>query len=231
MKIKNLIALFLCLSLLLCGCGASEEPERGTITPAETEAQTKAEEKVSLGVMEGGTYENTYIGYGCTLGEGWVYKTAEELQDISGMTQEILDGTDIGDQVDAYSQITDMFAENLDLLMNINILYSRLTPQQRLVQFALTEEQMVDATLEQKDLLVTSYSQAGIEVSTLEKVTVTFLGQERTAIHTEATIDGVNYYILQLFEMDLGGSYYVTLTLSSFVEDNTVSMLDLFHPL
>ena len=43
------------------------------------------------------------------------------------------------------------------------------------------------------------------------------------------TTQGVPYYTLQLFDFALG-QYSVTLTLASFVEDNTTGMLELFYP-
>ena len=42
------------------------------------------------------------------------------------------------------------------------------------------------------------------------------------------SMEGVPYYTLQLFDYRLG-QYSVTLTLASFVEDNTESLLDLFY--
>ena len=62
----------------------------------------------------------------------------------------------------------------------------------------------------------------------MESVKVSFLGQERTALKTEYTMEGVPYYTLQLFDFDLG-QYSITLTLASFVEDNTADLLDLFY--
>ena len=78
------------------------------------------------------------------------------------------------------------------------------------------------------DTLISSYAQAGIMVSTMEKVTVSFLGEQRVALKTVGTLADMDYYILQIMDYKLG-SYGVTLTLSSFVEDKTESMLELFY--
>ena len=56
----------------------------------------------------------------------------------------------------------------------------------------------------------------GIDNAQMEKTKVTFLGQEHTAIHTSASIQDLPYYILQLFCYNLGGQYYVTITLATF---------------
>ena len=93
---------------------------------------------------------------------------------------------------------------------------------------ALNEEQIMDATLGQKDAMVDAYAQAGIMVDTMEKTTVTFLGEERTALLTSSTIEDIPYYTLQLFDYHLG-QYSVTLTLASYVENNTAQLLELFY--
>ena len=231
--------LVLAMVLALCGCSGSKSPA-GTVTPApqtqpeetlppETEA-TEEESKFSLGTMTGGVYENTYAGFGCVLDDKWTYRTAEEMQDISAETMEMLKGSEFSEENDLYSTIMDMMAENEEDLVGMNVNYTRISASER-VQFSLaSEEQMIDATLEQKDSLIDAYAQAGIEVDTMEKVSVDFLGEERFAIHTTASYSGVPYYALQIATYNLGGQYYVTLTMQSFMEDNTTALLDLFYP-
>ena len=238
---KRTIALLLVLAMLLAGCGSSKQPPTGTIKPAssssqnvtappETEAQAEQDDRpVSLGRMEGGTYENAYTGYGCYLDSGWVYKSAEELQDISDLTQELLAGSEIDLSKSNLNQLTDMMAENVELMASMNVLYQQITPQEKLSFSFLGESEILDSILDSKDLLISSYAQAGIDVSSIEKVTVTFLGESRPAIHTSGTIQGTPYYVLQIFDYKLGGDYSVVLTMSSFVEDTTEQMLDLFY--
>lgn len=250
---KKLISLLLALAmaLSLAACGSSTESPKGEITPLEqTEDTTEKQEQTqpadpesseqkqsqetaednsfSLGAMQGGTYENAYMGIACTLDESWVYKTAEEMQDISGMTKEMFEGSDL--DLSAYGQILDMMAECTDPMASINIQYTALGTQDRLFHAMAGEEGLIDATLEQKDMLVSTYAQAGIEVSAMEKVTVQFCGEDRFAIHTTASIQGLDYYILQLFYTNIG-PYYVTITLGAFVEDTTPQLAELFYKL
>jgi len=250
MKRAVSLVLALVLALAMTACGAdSPAPPKGEYKPAEQEqtqpADTGAEDTLpddtrpedtepeedndfSLGTMQGGIYENAYVGYGCALGEGWTYKTAEELQDISGLTKDIFE--EGGVDTSAFNQVMDMMAECADPIANININYTALSPQERLAHRLAGEEGIIDATLQQKDLLISTYAQAGIEVSTIEKVSVTFCGEERWAIYTTASIQGMPYYILQLFDTNIG-PYYVTLTLGAFVEDTTPELLELFYSL
>ena len=239
--ISLLLALAMVLSLAACGSSASEPP-KGDIkpledtqqeenTPQQTEEETQPAEEdnsFSLGAMQGGIYENTYAGFGCKLNENWVYKTAEELQDVTGLTEEMFEGTDL--DFSAYNQILDMMAECSDPFASINIQYTALSAQERLAHAMAGEEGLIDGTLQQKDLLISTYAQAGIDVSAMEKVTVNFCGEERFAIHTTASIQGTNYFILQLFYTNIA-PYYVTVTLGAFVEDTTPQLAELFYKL
>lgn len=241
--VSMLLALVLAVSMTACGAVGSEAP-KGEYKPAEQEdtltddakpGDTLPDDTVpeedndfSLGTMQGGTYENAYVGYGCTLGPNWAYKTAEELQDISGLTKDIFE--EGGVDVSSFNSVVDMMAECTDPLASININYTALSAQERVAHRMAGEEGLVDGTLQQKDMLISTYAQAGIEVSAMEKVSVTFCGEERWAIHTTASIQGTPYYILQLFDTNIG-PYYVTLTLGAFVEDTTPQLLELFYSL
>ena len=99
-----------------------------------------------------------------------------------------------------------------------------------ILKVLLSEEQLVDSKLDQKELLIQAYADEGTVVESMEKKQVTFLGEEHFAVYTVASMNGTPYYTLQLFRYNLGGPYYVTLTLSSFVEDKTAELLDLFAP-
>lgn len=238
---KKLICLLMVLALLLCGCGGeTEEPVSGQVAPAQTQPnlpeetvpeETAAKEKpVSLGRMEGGVYTNEYVGYGCTLDSNWVFYSAEELQELPENIAEMMEGSELGDTMEQYTQITDMAAENVNDLITMNVQYTKMGMQERIAYAMLTEEQILQEVLGQKDLMIDAYAQAGIEVSDMQMVEVTFLGQTRHAIHTTAAIQGVAYYTLQVFDNHLG-QYSVVTTFGSYVQDNTESMLELFYPL
>ena len=227
---KKIISLLLAMALVLslAACGSSAEAPKGDIKPLEDTQPAEEDNSFSLGVMQGGVYENAYAGIACALNENWTYKTAEELQDIQGLTREKLEGTDL--DLSGYNNITDMMAECTDPLASINIQYTAISNQERIAHSLMGEEGLIDATLEQKDMLVSAYAQAGIDVSAMEKVTVEFCGETHYAVHTTASVQGMDYYILQLFLSDLG-PYYLTLTLGAFVEDTTAQLADLFYAL
>ena len=75
---------------------------------------------------------------------------------------------------------------------------------------------------------VATGAQAGITLQSMEIVTVNFLGEEHYAMYTVAETQDVPYYMVQLLNYDIG-AYGVTLTISSFIEDKTGEVLDLFY--
>lgn len=250
---KKIIALTLAVMMvfsMLAGCSGKEDDISGQITPAPQEQETTSqitpvetdppqevteeatdapeeENAGSLGRIEGGVYTNTYAGFSCTLDSNWVYYSAEELQQLPADTQELFAETELGELASGYTQIYDMMAENVTDLTTINVLYTQIGISERLVYMTMTEEEIIDQTLSQKDMVIATYEQSGMENVSVEKVKVSFLGEEHTALKTSATVQGVNYYILQVFNYHLG-SYGVTLTASSYVEDNTQVLLDMF---
>ena len=68
-----------------------------------------------------------------------------------------------------------------------------------------------------------------MDVESMERITVTFLGEERAALRTVGTAADVPFYMVQIFDYHLG-QYSVTLTVNSYLEDRTQQILDLFYP-
>lgn len=232
-KLISLLALALCL--LLAGCGGGETaPETilpaAEVTAAPTEAPTTApteESSVTLGILEGNTYTNHYAGLGFSLDANWVVYPAEQLQDIPEALEGMFDGTDL--ESTELNNVMDFLAENANDLTTMNLNYTKLSMQERLAYALMAEEDLIDTMLsEYKDTLVTTYANAGITVESIEKKTVTFLGRERIAMYTVASVEGIPYYLLQLYDYGLG-AYGVTLTLGSYIDDNTEGLLNLYY--
>jgi len=247
---KKILALLLALTMvcgMLAACGDTQ-PQGGNITPLPSESEPaptetdpvptetestpteSGEKEVSLGAMNGGVYTNTYVGFTCTLDENWAFATAEELQELPGNVAELFEGTELEDVLSQHTQITDMLAENVDTLTTVNVVYTKLGLQERLAYAMLDEKEILEQVLSQQELLTESYAAAGIMVSDMELVTIDFLGEERYAIHTTATMQDVPYFILQVYDYHLG-SYGVVTTFASFIEDNTAYLPVLFYPL
>lgn len=254
-NMMKLFALLLALAMVLCACGGGEEEVRGTVAPVTeepsetaasateapeteppvpettvpaTEAPAGEENTMSLGRIEGGTYTNDYAGIAIELSSDWAYYTAEELQEMPDNVAEMFEDTEIGDAMNTVTQFTDMMAESVEELASINVLFQKMDMSTRLAYATLDNDAILDATLAQSDLMIDSYAQAGIMVETMEKVYVTFLGEERVALKTCATMQGVPYFTLQVFDFHRG-QYSVTITFASFMEDKTESLLELCY--
>lgn len=230
-------ALALVLALVLTGCRGTK-PETGVVTPETTanpqttespETTANAENPFSLGRIEGGTYENSYAGLGCKLDDNWVFYSAEELQEMPAAVQEAMEGSELEQSMGNMEQIMDMKADNESALTTMNVLYTKMDVTTRLAYRLMSEEEIIDTTLAQKDMMIEAYTQAGILDADIQKVQVKFLGEDHFGLKTSAKVQGVDYYILQVFNYHMG-AYGVTLSCGSFLEDNTQEMLDLFYP-
>ena len=227
-NMRWLLALMLVLAVMLAGCGESAEDVAGNVAPNQAATEAAEENPVSLGRMDGGVYTNSYAGFGCTLDDSWTFYSAEELQALPENVNEVLKDTEIGDAMEGVEQITDMMAENMETFSSMNLLYQKMDAQTRLVYGMMSEESIADAMLAQSDTMIAAYAQAGMDVTSLEKVTVTFLGEERIALRTEGTMQDIPFYMVQVFDYNQG-SYSITLTMTSYMEDKTADMLALFY--
>ena len=227
---KKVLVFLTILALLLTGCGTSapESSVAGTVEPT-AESAAPAETPVTMGRLEGGSYINDYTGYACELDSNWTFYSAEELQELPDNVKELIADTEMADVIGDVPQFTDMMAENVNDMITINALYQKHTLQERLGFAMLTDAELIDGTLEQQDMMVEAYAQAGMDVESMKRITVTFLGQEREALRTVGTVAGAPFYMVQIFDYHLG-QYSVTLTINSYMEDKTQQTLDLFYP-
>ena len=219
--IAAILAAMMVLSMAACG---SQEPPASNLTPNNNAAQ---KDTVSLGQMQGGIYTNTYAGFQCALDENWTYKTAQELQELPDAAKDLFEGTALEAEMLDVTIISDMMAENLTTLSSMNVQYQKLDLAQRLIFATASDDQVIDETLKEKDSMIASFTQAGMSDVTIEKKTVTFLGEERPVIYTTCTVSGVPCYMIQILDYSKG-SYGVALTLSTYMEDTTESLLALF---
>lgn len=219
---KKISALILAAVLLtMTGFGSAQ---------ALTTTPTEPQQLLQIGQIEDGVYSNPYAGIGCELDESWTYYTAEELQELPKNTSEALAGSELAKYMENVTNLVDMQAENAELLLVANVNFTKLKLTERLIYATLNEKQALETVLAQKDAIISSYEQAGIFVSSMEIVTVTYLGEEHYALKTVATVSDVPYYVLQIQNYRLG-EFGMTLTASSYVEDNTQAILDLFYAL
>lgn len=241
-----LSTLLLAAALMLSGCKASQDPSespqqpdgnaieetpQSTQTPDESSEKDLAVEATTLGVVDGNVYTNTYAGLGCKLDDSWTMVPAEELQDIPDTVAEMLKDTELEEDVAASPQIMDMLAQCPSTGASINVVYSQIPTKELLASRLMSEEQVIDSLLAGKDALISSYAATGLEVQSMEKATVDFLGKEHTACETRATMEGVELYIVQLLSYDLPGRYGMAITFSGLTEEDVEASMDSFYSL
>lgn len=235
--IALLLACLMCAGALM-GCGSSEDIS-GTVTAKEdaestaptseiTEAAEATEEPLSLGRLEGGIYTNSYAGYGCELSSDWTFYSAEELQELPEAAKSAMEGSELADSLADYQQISDMKAENANDMQTVNVMYTKMSLADRVASAALSEEELADTVLAQKDSVIDAYEQSGMIVSSMDKVEVSFLGETHWALYTAGTVSEVPFYMLQVMDYSRG-AYGVTLTVQSYYEDTTQDVLNMFY--
>ena len=155
------------------------------------------------------------------MGAFWLSLKPEDVQGLG-------DGSEMSTVLEDYAQIFDLAAENVEAYLAVNIVCTAISEAEQALYDSLTEEETIDATLENRDMILESYAQAGMVVESMEKVEVTFLGQPHFAIRTAAYSGDIPIYMLQVMDYTQG-TYGVTLTATSYLEDNTQQVLEMFY--
>lgn len=230
-KMKRIVSMMLVVLLtlsMMAGCGGKKENAPAQTTePVQTTVPVQEDRPLSLGVVEGNRYTSEYAGLVCELPDDWTLMSAEEAQDLAGIVGEMYEGTELGDAIEDGQQFYDMVAMSGDMMTNMNIIIQKMSASERVAYMKLSEDEIAQMVLDQKDVLAEAYASAGMNLQTMEKVTVTYLGEEHSAIKTKMDVQGITCYQLQLYSYHLG-EYAVTITLTSNESDNIDSMLEMF---
>ena len=214
---KKITAMLLVLVMVLSLCACGEKDVAGTVSPQEEQPDVEFQ----LGVTTGGKYESKFLGIGCSLDDSWSFASQEELAQMIGATAEMFDNEEYAEQMENTDMFYDMAAATDDGLVNINIIIQNMG---LLYGMALSEEKYIE--LAQEDL-EEQLSSAGFTLEGSEAGTVIFAGQERSGLHLSSTYQGISYYCQQVYIKQ--GNYMSIVTLASFYEDITGSMLDYFY--
>ena len=107
-------------------------------------------------------------------------------------------------------------------MATINVNFSFAGPAAQLINM----DQYLEAMIPQ---LVSVVEAGGMTDVSIEKNTVTFAGSERAGLLIHAKTQGIDYYAQQIYTVV--GPRISTLTLGTFVEDNTADLVALFQPL
>ena len=217
-KSAKLLAAVLAVSLLLCGCGA-DSGEEGTVQ----------DKNLTLGQVVENVYTNEYLDT-YFAPNGWNMLGAGDLQDTLADLDQAVEGTELENALEDLTQVMDMQGVAPDGIGKVNVVYTKVGAAERLAYMALDEEQVLDAVLENMDSMIEAYSNAGISVVSMTKVPVNYRGEERMAIRTLGTVQGVNICMLQVYESRLG-SYTATITATAMDEAAAAEIMGMFEKL
>ena len=164
-----------------------------------------------FGEVKNDTYENGFLGLGCTL-EGWHYYTDEELEKVNQRTKEAL-LHELDELIDRNIGI--MMAEKPDHQQNVNIQIQNIknfTAVYKLMGLAYVAEN----SLAGFKAMLGGAGYTDVQVG-VEEVTVG--GQTFTGVKGSYKIGSIPVYFKQLWE--LRDDYMVTVTATTVQEDTT----------
>lgn len=228
--IKRILSLLLLVVLLLLPAGCKKDPDdvSGSLVPdsqpsQESSASTEEseDEALSIGQVNGGRYENKYFGFGCSLDSTWTYASQEQLQAQNGLTAEMFDDEALQEQLRNSNMFYDMMAATEDGYCNINVVVQNMG---LLYGSILSEDTIVDQSIQ---ALPNQMAGAGMTVTSCKAAEVEFAGAAHKAIRMASTIQDVPIYQICVFIKR--GGYITNITLTSFMEDNTDTLLKLFY--
>ena len=174
--------------------------------------------EVVFGTVNNDTYENPYLGLGCTL-EGWHYYSDEELEGVNQRTKDAL-SDELDDLVD--QNIGIMMAEQPDGMRNVNIQLQNVKNYVSIYEMMGTHEVAVNSLSGfQTTLEAANFTDIQLEVAEQTIGDKTF-----TCILGQYKIKGVQIYFRQIW--DVQDIYLVTVTATTVLEDKTEEVFSKF---
>lgn len=205
----------------------SAEPSVEASTEESTEpVQEETEEEVPVydvvGLNQGLVYENEYFGIGCALGDDWNLYSQEEVEEINKQTATLL-SDDYAKLLENAASITDMYAMNVNGVDTMNVGIQKLS---KLEALAVTEQANLEAAV---PMIKEAFAQMGLTDMTTEIHTTTIAGVEHPVLWFGGMMGEYPVYE-QLFCIK-NGSYLASITVCSWLEDDTDDYLALFYEL
>lgn len=125
MKSVTVPVVALLLSFALCACAEPAEPRGEVIvnttqSAPETTQATEEPAGLSIGETAGQTYQNAFIGIGCTLPEEWTFYTDEQIRELNAISAELA-GEEYQKALEAATVIYDMYVIHDNGMDSINV--------------------------------------------------------------------------------------------------------------
>lgn len=195
---KKLFILLLAVAMVIsfAACGSTDDVRGDQIDNTVSDdfssdndsiASGSQDEQFSLGVVDGLTYENDFIGLGCTLGNDWTFYTDEQIRELNNATIDMA-GEDFAELMENATVIYDMYASKNDTFDNINITLEKVDVLQLIgLDIESNYEQLAPT-------MIQSIENMGYSNVTYEIGTATIGGEEYASFDLTAEIQGVKMY-------------------------------------
>ena len=206
------------LSLIFSGCGGEEELQPKEVSYGEV-------------IVDENAYENAYLGMGVKFPAEFEIQSAEDLGQDLERAKEVFKDTELSDEIENAVMYMDLQAVSNSNGDNVNIIYQELNKKDWTAYAQASDDEITDAILSQKDTLQKSYEDAGMEVISIEKGSLTMLGEEVPTIETKIEMYGMTMNIVQVAKFNLGGKFGLMITFTAVDEAGIQAMADAFYAL
>ena len=171
-----------------------------------------------FGEVKDATYENAFLGLGCTM-EGWHYYTDEEMEKINQKTKAAL-SDELAELVNR--NIALMMVESPDGSQNANIQIQNVKDYVAFYN-ALGIQSVAEQSL---DAFKSTLETAGFTDIQVEVGELSIGDRSFTCVTGEYNLQGVQMYFKQLW--DIRDIYLVTVTATAILEDTTDEIFSKF---
>lgn len=217
MKKVFCIILSVLMLLSLFGCTGNTDPEdiRGEVSGT-TEGTQEEKPEFSLGDTTGSTYTNDFLGISCTLPEGWVFYTDEQIKEQNNITENYLD-EEVIEQLKKASIVYDMIAQHMTDGSSINVTMAKLNADQ------LEDLNIKDILEADIDAIKSTYANIGYTDVQVGYQKLTVDGKEFDSLKIQAKFLGQTFSSV-LFAF-LKGDYLANVTVCSLSADTVNSVI------
>ena len=217
MKKVFCIILSMLMLLSLFGCTGNTDPEdiRGEVSGT-TEGNQEEKPEFSLGDTTGSTYTNNFLGISCTLPEGWVFYTDEQMKELNNLVGDYMD-EEVAEQLKNATIIYDIIAQNTTDGSSINVAMEKLNVIQIV---SLDVKKALEAQI---DGIKSTYANIGYTDVQVEYQKLTVDGKEFDSLKIQAKVQGLDFTgVLFAFPK---GDYLANVTVCSLSADTVNSVI------
>lgn len=238
---KKLLGMLLLIILIFSMAGCQKDKidttdsgsvETSKATEVEIKKETSKDAKVEnaqdtiefeLGNIDGDTYSSKFSGIQCTVPEGWIYYSSDQMKELNGNVYDELGDEDIKEALKNGDVIYDMYVINKFTGQNINVVIENMGfVNGRL----LNEASYFDQS--EKQIKISIEGMGYNEVAT-ERNTVDMAGKKREGLALTAMLQELPMY-QQLIAIQKG-NYMICITFTCFEENTLPEMMGYFKEL